>query len=236
MVFYVMLIYFAIGGLAVHFISRKKERNERRTHWLKYMVYLFVVSLTILLIATGDLFFFFCALILLLGLREMIEAVSCRFRSARFWISLTIYCAIGVGFLLFSRLPSVKEKLWVYALVFVLDGFSQISGQLFGRRKLLEKVSPMKTMEGFAGGLLMCVVTAFILHLHQGVVWYKTLILSVFIGFTGLAGDLIASYYKRINMVKDFGKLLPGHGGILDRFDSFITSASLYFFFGRILA
>lgn len=120
--------------------------------------------------------------------------------------------------------------IFVYLLIAAFDGFSQVIGQLFGRIKLCPKISPNKTIEGFLGGLFLCIFLSTILCKilpADGVM--NSVFIGAYIGLTGLIGDLAASWIKRWMGIKDFSRLLPGHGGILDRFDGFLFSlACLY--------
>jgi phosphatidate cytidylyltransferase len=115
------------------------------------------------------------------------------------------------------------DHLYLFTVVVIFDGFSQICGQLFGRHKMVPRISPGKTWEGFLGGIA---ITAAIMVLYLRDVHAILLILLLAIG--ALAGDLLASYFKRICGVKDYGNWIPGHGGLLDRFDGFLGAAAAY--------
>lgn len=99
-----------------------------------------------------------------------------------------------------------------------------ITGSLIGKKKLIENISPHKTVEGTLGGILFCVVAAIIIaryfsHKYTLVDWIA---ISIIVAIFGTLGDLVESLLKRTAGVKDSGKIMPGHGGLLDRFDSFI--------------
>ena len=121
-----------------------------------------------------------------------------------------------------------KLILFIFILIWSSDSFAYIVGRFFGKRPLAPILSPKKTIEGFLGGILGTISVAIIasyywnlLPLHIGV----SLALSVSIAAP--LGDLLASAIKREANVKDSGVFLPGHGGALDRLDSFITAAPL---------
>jgi phosphatidate cytidylyltransferase len=109
------------------------------------------------------------------------------------------------------------------------------SGMLFGKHKLCPKISPKKTIEGAVGGILLCTLTfigyGFILNnfldANTNVITYA--ILGFFASVVSQLGDLIMSAIKRKHDVKDYGRIFPGHGGVLDRFDSVIAVAPVLY-------
>lgn len=128
--------------------------------------------------------------------------------------------------------------LLLFILVWVNDTFAYLSGRAFGRHKLWERISPKKTWEGFWGGMIMTVVTAFVCSIFWSRYFAGLGPVSMsLLGFTvcGAAtlGDLVESLLKRCVGVKDSGSLIPGHGGILDRIDSIllVIPTSIVFIF-----
>ena len=111
----------------------------------------------------------------------------------------------------------------VFACTFMNDTGAYFAGKNYGRKKLSPNISPGKTVEGTIGGLLVSVVTAFIFNLifSSPLPLFWVIIFGIFIGVSAVMGDLIESSIKRGGGVKDSGGFVPGHGGILDRFDSF---------------
>lgn len=109
----------------------------------------------------------------------------------------------------------------LFAVIWTNDTFAYLSGMAFGRHRLLERISPKKSWEGFIGGSIMGVVAAIIFHYffpeYSTIKW---VIFAVLISISGAMGDLFESLLKRWAGIKDSGNTLPGHGGILDRIDS----------------
>lgn len=134
------------------------------------------------------------------------------------------------------------EKPLAYMLVilslctaWVNDTCAYFAGKAFGKRKLCEKISPRKTVEGFFGGVigsvLVCGIGIFVFATGTGysVNWISTALFLVVGTVSAVAGDLVSSVIKRQNGIKDFGKIMPGHGGIMDRFDSWLFVAPLLY-------
>ena len=136
----------------------------------------------------------------------------------------------------FSVLAGSKLILLVFALLWTNDTFAYLTGRLLGKHKLFERISPGKTIEGCIGGLLFTLVGVAVFSYYSE--WLPMtaaigtgLIAVVF----GTLGDLCESMLKRQAGVKDSGKLIPGHGGILDRFDSVLFAVPFVFVFLLLL-
>ena len=112
------------------------------------------------------------------------------------------------------------------------DSFAFFVGKNLGRNKLFESVSPKKTVEGFFGGVLFSLITAFLLSYFCDFLSLTNLIvISLIASILGTAGDLIESKFKRQAHTKDSGKIMPGHGGILDRLDSLLFVAPFVYLY-----
>jgi phosphatidate cytidylyltransferase len=145
-----------------------------------------------------------------------------------------IYVVIPFSFLIelghFKNDYEPKFILGIFLLIWCNDTFAYIVGSLIGKRKLLLRISPGKTWEGFFGGGLFTLVLAWFLVdlLPLPFFWRITridwLVIGLIIFTIGTLGDLIESMFKRSTGVKDSGKIMAGHGGVLDRFDSLTLS------------
>lgn len=117
-------------------------------------------------------------------------------------------------------------------LLWANDTGAYITGISIGRHRLMERISPKKSWEGFFGGLIISVLAAWLFSGWLGVTNTKGwIVISLIISIAGTFGDLIESMLKRSTGVKDSGTIMPGHGGFLDRFDSAIISFPLVYLF-----
>tara|TARA_B100000989_G_C19304896_1_gene370020 strand:- start:199 stop:561 length:363 start_codon:yes stop_codon:yes gene_type:complete len=115
--------------------------------------------------------------------------------------------------------------------VISFDIFSYASGKIFGINKLIY-ISPNKTIEGFFGGFLISVVSSLLLSYFLDInINIKLISFILIIILTSFFGDLIESYFKRINNLKNSSEFIPGHGGVFDRFDSFLFSIIFFSIF-----
>ncbi len=128
--------------------------------------------------------------------------------------------------------------LTTFLLVWATDTFAYYTGRAFGRRPLAPAISPKKTMEGSLGGVAGAVVVAVVLKLTllPFLAWAHLAALALIGGVVSQLGDLAESRLKRSVGMKDSGSLLPGHGGVLDRFDAVIVAAPLIFLYLRYAA
>ena len=136
-----------------------------------------------------------------------------------------------------------KIIIGLFILIWTNDTFAYIVGKSIGKYKLLERISPKKTIEGFVGGVVFAIIAGFLISKfyirpnpkfseRSILIW---ILIAVIVGIMGTIGDLIESKFKRIAGVKDSGKIMPGHGGILDRLDSVIFAAPFIFLLYQIL-
>lgn len=136
-----------------------------------------------------------------------------------------------------------KIIIGLFILIWTNDTFAYLVGKSIGKHKLLERISPKKTIEGFIGGVVFAVFTGFLiskLYIKASpsfsgksiLIWTS---IALIVGIFGTIGDLIESKFKRIAGIKDSGKIMPGHGGILDRLDSVIFVAPIVYLFYQLL-
>ncbi|MBS3914017.1 MAG: phosphatidate cytidylyltransferase [Bacteroidetes bacterium] len=116
-----------------------------------------------------------------------------------------------------------RKPLFIFLLVWSSDTFAYLTGRALGNHHLAPKLSPKKTWEGFIGGsILTAILGGFLGYIWISMEPYQGVILGLCVGIFGTAGDLFESALKRNAEVKDSGNIIPGHGGVLDRFDAFL--------------
>lgn len=153
-----------------------------------------------------------------------------------------LYVALPLALMCLIYRMSPELLLLLFVLVWVNDTFAYLCGRALGKHKLWERISPKKTWEGFWGGALFTVIVAALCGVYGpfdplGVL--PLALLGLVVSVTGTLGDLVESLLKRTVGVKDSGKIIPGHGGILDRIDSMLVvspSALVYLFFVFVYA
>jgi phosphatidate cytidylyltransferase len=117
-----------------------------------------------------------------------------------------------------------KILISIFILIWANDTFAYLVGKSLGRNKLFPSVSPKKTIEGFIGGLIFTGISSILLSKFyiESKILYIWIVIAIIVSIFSTLGDLIQSKFKRVAGVKDSGKIMPGHGGVLDRLDSII--------------
>lgn len=218
------IIPILIGGLAFYTAIQFKTNKTNDI----------LILITTLFVSTK------CLLLLFNSKREKIDSVSK-------YVYLIGY--VILPFIIISKIPfsynifKPKIIISIFILIWTNDTFAYIVGKSIGKHKLLEKISPKKTIEGFIGGMFFSVIAGILIskfyfqpkphYLYTSMaIWsISAIIISVF----STLGDLIESKFKRIAGVKDSGTIMPGHGGVLDRLDSIIFVAPFVYLFYQIL-
>lgn len=173
------------------------------------------------------------AFILLLLTFTVITKNRFNFEDAAFSIFSALYVGIGFYFFIETRDAGLVYIFYSLFMIWATDSGAYFIGKTMGKKKLWPDISPNKTVEGSIGGVICAIIVgvlfALFTDIHAAIVTIIgiTAVLSVF----GQIGDLVQSAFKRHFNVKDSGNILPGHGGILDRFDSLLFVLPLLHFF-----
>jgi len=204
----------AIGSalFILAFVISSKMSNSR--------FYIFLIPLLILL---------FCA--------EIYRNKHYPFVNIAITILGIVYISIPLSFLNYFVFPEIQQHKYTYEILlgyFILiwtnDTSAYIFGMTLGKHKLFKRVSPEKTWEGFIGGAVVTIIVACILPGAFNILnRIDFIVLGFIVSIFGVAGDLAESLLKRSINLKDTGKILPGHGGILDRIDSVLLTSPLIF-------
>lgn len=146
------------------------------------------------------------------------------FHTAGFFLMALAYISIGFYFFMYTRSAGLSYLLYALFIVWATDTGAYFAGRSLGRRKLIPRISPNKTVEGAIGGVISaCIVALVFQMIAPFAVSYPAIIgIAILASIVGQIGDLVESAFKRHFEVKDSGSILPGHGGILDRFDSLL--------------
>lgn len=152
------------------------------------------------------------------------------FREAAYTLVPMLYIAIPLGLMPLLH-ESYNALVMVLILVWMNDNGAYMGGSLLGKHKMWERHSPGKTWEGTAIGVLVTLVTAYFVGplFNPAIAWYHWLVIGLICSVIDTLGDLVESMLKRSVGMKDSGKIMPGHGGFLDRFDSLLIATPFVF-------
>ena len=243
--FAVMLVAVVIGSQEVAKLMLKEEKSSLMPWIMTLSTLYYALSVIIYPIEhiIGMIMMLTPLLIALFSKNYSFEKIAVSCWTAMLFVALP--CTLMLDF---YRSPAIfvggKYLLIIlFCLIWINDIFAYLTGMAIGRHKLFERISPKKTIEGSLGGLVMTVLTAFLvnhfwLHLMSDL---KMMGMALVVVVFGSLGDLCESMMKRQAGVKDSGNVIPGHGGILDRFDAtFLAVPFVYIYlmlcyFGSIM-
>ncbi|MBC6971919.1 MULTISPECIES: phosphatidate cytidylyltransferase [unclassified Bacillus (in: firmicutes)] len=163
-------------------------------------------------------------IVLLLLSYTVLSKNTFTFDNASFLLMATTYVAMGFLYLNETRIAGIHYVFYALFVIWATDSGAYFIGKAIGKRKLWPEISPNKTIEGSLGGIVCGIAVAFVYNMfftvqeNVGMLIIVTIAISIF----GQIGDLVQSAFKRHYGVKDSGTILPGHGGILDRTDSWL--------------
>ena len=234
-----------LAGIGIHeFYNAMRNLDYKPINWIGYSS---VVLLLLLGYIDGKKIFIFSMLLLAILIISMLVYAFSEEKSF-VDVCITLFGAVYVTFLIaffllvyhyqYNGAPIGRNFIWLVIFGGTLtDTFAFLVGVTLGKHKLCPKISPKKTIEGAIGGtlggMLSFLAFAFVMNnywdfsLNYAIIAVFGIIVSIF----AQLGDLVASYIKRYAKIKDFGDVLPGHGGVLDRIDSILFTAPVVYYF-----
>lgn len=244
------IVMAAIGCLALFELARALGLKGRTVLWGLTGLYL----CTYLFLPVGDLAFVYATLFTMF-IVVMFSKEKLTFKEGGAFVAAASMVGLGLGAIIKARdlSPYGGDGIFMFCvclgLGWVCDTLAFTFGSLFGKRKLCPSISPKKTVEGAIGGVVgtpVVAVIAYILYANlaessvfAGTVSPVTILCFVFMGaagaVVGMLGDLAASFIKRECGIKDFGNIMPGHGGAMDRIDSVLFTGVFSYFCFNIL-
>lgn len=174
----------------------------------------------------------FALMLLLFLLPTLFPYKNSEYRTQDAFYLIGILILLGTAFnsIIVLRNMDLHHLIYIFLVTVMTDTFALIVGMLIGKHPLAPVISPKKTVEGAIGGLIMGTIIPTIYYYYfmgREAIWFL-LLMSFILSFISQLGDLFFSKIKRENEIKDFSNLIPGHGGILDRFDSVICVVLAY--------
>ena len=213
-------------------IKNLKEFFDKNVFNRIFSGILFVVPF-IFFIIKGDYYFIIYFLIVLsILIDEFINETANKVNLIK-RILFICFLIISIFHFIFLRLSYdefiISYILYIVIAIWLFDSFSLIGGKIIGGKKLLPIISPNKTYSGLICGFtFLLIYSTVIMYIFQNTN-YLIILLTILVGTISFFGDALESYLKRFLNIKDFGNLMPGHGGLLDRMDAFIMLFFIHF-------
>jgi len=223
-----MLLVYVMATIGLHELFKMRKQPFLSWQGLIGVILLWIILLPEPILGTAssaDLKIKAIILAVLLFLSyTVIRKNKFTFDDAGFLFFSVLYVGIGFYFLIMTREAGIVYLLYILFVIWGTDSGAYFVGRSFGKRKLWPEISPNKTIGGSVGGIAVALVIAmlFAAFTNIGIPFGKLLVVTVIFSVFGQIGDLAESALKRHYGVKDSGNIMPGHGGILDRCDSWL--------------
>lgn len=221
-----------LSAASLYEIFKVRESKKKFPILLKIIGYFIVVAFSLNNFSSVEFKYSFdyriMAAIIFIFLSPMVfinDTKKFNLNDSLFLTGSVLFLGLSFNLIIITRNYDISYILYLLLVTTITDTFALFTGKLVGKHKLCPKISPNKTIEGFVGGVLMgtFVATAFYnTVISSSISLVLVIFLTMLLCLVGQLGDLVFSSIKRYYDVKDFSNLIPGHGGILDRFDSLI--------------
>ncbi len=225
----------ALGALALYEMIHIKDKKNKVPIYMKIFAYLTYVFLCLNNASFHTNYYTvsyqLIALVIFLFLVPVIfinDNDRYSFMDAIWLTGITVFIGFAFNLLILIRYYDINYFLYLVFITIVTDTFALFTGYFIGKHKLCPKISPKKTVEGAIGGTVMGTFVAVAFYLtviNTSISLYYIIPITVLLSLVGQLGDLVFSSIKRYFDQKDFGNIIPGHGGVLDRVDSLIFVA-----------
>lgn len=234
-----MYLFGFIMMLALNYELAIMPGEEKQQLFIAFSLFNMLAAFCCYLFLTKDLGFIFVLINGLIMAETVFTYPRIELPEIMYLVFMNIYCTWLPLHMISIRLLDKGPWLLmsVFVLVWICDSGAYFSGRLFGKHKMSPKLSPKKTVEGAVGGILLTVLAAIIVRTFVPIApnVLHSCIIGVLVALGAIIGDLFESYLKRSMNVKDSGKILPGHGGFADRFDSFLMVAPICFYYFSLM-
>ena len=220
--------YFKIVVSLLGIFATRELLNSKGKNMLNiFKVIAYIFTFIIIYFTNGLLDYRFIMLFLLIMLVIPLFSKEKEFNveDAFFLISAVLLTSLPLRYFLNIRSERLGLAIYLVLIPIITDSFAYITGSLVGKHKLIERISPKKTVEGAIGGFVAASIFCtmfYMVVINTRANMVAVLLSTMFLSIISQLGDLVFSSIKRYFNIKDFSKLIPGHGGILDRIDSLI--------------
>lgn len=222
------LALFLLLGIITILEFQKLVRLKSYISYLIFGVFLYFFSYKVFDINAIYIYAVLSVFVNLFLLKNLLLISKIPMFDVKKYVALIFY--IISGFIFLTLIPNRDDGdeivIGMFVLIWANDSCAYLIGKNFGKRKLLVRVSPKKTVEGFIGGLAGSILAGFLIFNYSRsltlTIWFG---MAIMVSVLGTFGDLIQSKFKRQAGVKDSGTIMPGHGGIYDRLDSIIYAS-----------
>ena len=220
--------YFKIVVSLLGIFATRELLNSKGKNMLNiFKVIAYIFTFIIIYFTNGLLDYRFIMLFLLFMLVIPLFSKEKEFNveDAFFLISAVLLTSLPLRYFLNIRSERLGLAIYLVLIPIITDSFAYITGSLVGKHKLIERISPKKTVEGAIGGFVAASIFCtmfYMVVINTRANMVAVLLSTMFLSIISQLGDLVFSSIKRYFNIKDFSKLIPGHGGILDRIDSLI--------------
>lgn len=247
---YTIILNVVVGALCAlatyELLNTTQFCPSKIIQWIS-MIFAFTVSFWGLIFKTTNSLYIIAIEILvyviIIGVVQVFRFDDQPITSSIFAVAMTLWSSFAISSIAYLRSIDGHGLFLTVLLLLICwmsDTGAYFVGVLFGSHKLCPEISPKKTIEGFIGGIVVsvaiCTLVTYLYNFAWNTYYTKISLVSIIIisclgSILSVFGDLTASLLKRLCEIKDYGNLFPGHGGVMDRFDSFLFTAPLFFLY-----